>query len=124
MIQDVKFGEYGKITFIEGLPMCHICGKTFNKLGAHSWNAHKIPTSEYRDMFGICKNTKMMSVGSRETAKSKWEENKEQQLINLNKGFDKRYVLGDERVTKKRKLCKEHYDKLINAAALMRNKKI
>lgn len=111
MVEDVKFGEYGKITFICGMPMCHICGKTFNKLGAHSWMVHQILTKDYREMFGLCNNTRLMCDESIETARLNWEANKDKQVINLNKGIETRWIKGDERIIGKRKLCKEHLDK-------------
>lgn len=46
--------HYGEIQYdVNGNPICHICGKSFPKLGAHIWNGHKMRTREYCQIFGL-----------------------------------------------------------------------
>ena len=124
MEQDVKYGEYGKVTFINGWPQCHICGKTFKKLGAHSWKYHHIPTKSYREMFGICKKTRLICDESIELCRERNLENREVNLANLDAGKNKRYTKGDVRFTKKRKICKEHHDILTNLCVAMLKQRV
>lgn len=52
----------GEVHFTpEGLPICHICGKAYSKLGNHIAFAHHITTREYKEQFGLCYNTKLTS---------------------------------------------------------------
>lgn len=46
--------HYGEIQYdVNGDPICHICGKSFSKLGAHIWNGHKMRTHDYCKTFGL-----------------------------------------------------------------------
>lgn len=46
--------HYGEIQYdVNGDPVCHICGKSFPKLGAHIWNGHHIRTRDYCEIFGL-----------------------------------------------------------------------
>lgn len=61
--------HYGEIQYdVNGNPICHICGKSFPKLGAHIWNGHKMRTREYCQIFGlnvgkgICSNEYAMKM--------------------------------------------------------------
>lgn len=46
--------HYGEIQYdVNGDPICHICGKSFPKLGAHIWNGHHIKTRDYCEIFGL-----------------------------------------------------------------------
>lgn len=46
--------HYGEIQYdVNGDPICHICGKSFPKLGAHIWNGHRIKTRDYFEICGI-----------------------------------------------------------------------
>lgn len=46
--------HYGEVQYdVNGNPICHICGKSFPKLGAHIWNGHRIKMREYCEIFGL-----------------------------------------------------------------------
>lgn len=46
--------HYGEIQYdVNGNPICHICGKSFAKLGAHIWNGHRIKMYDYCKLFGL-----------------------------------------------------------------------
>lgn len=51
----------GEIKRIKGKVVCHICGKTYDKLGAHVYHAHKMSTLEYKKQFGLNKNADLTS---------------------------------------------------------------
>jgi hypothetical protein len=94
-----NYGEYGKLTYKDGLVMCHICGKLFKKLGAHSYNAHKIKAKDYKIMFGLMSKRSLMCQESIELARQKNTENWNTIKDNLLKdGKEYRFVKGDERI--------------------------
>ena len=37
----------------EGRPICHICGRAFDKLGQHVYNRHDMSADEYKEKFGL-----------------------------------------------------------------------
>lgn len=41
-----------------GYVVCHICGKAYKKLGAHTYQMHDLLIKEYKELFGLCNNTK------------------------------------------------------------------
>ena len=44
----------GEINYSEeGKPICHICGKAYNKLLTHVYYAHKMGEKEYKKEFGL-----------------------------------------------------------------------
>lgn len=42
----------------DGRPICHICGKSFKKLGAHTVQNHGLTIDEYKQEFGLCANAR------------------------------------------------------------------
>lgn len=49
----------GTIIYDEhGKPICHICGKTFVRLGSHIKESHGMTVAEYKERFGLCNRTK------------------------------------------------------------------
>lgn len=60
--------SYGKMSYVEdihskqySMPICHICGKAFNKLQQHIYYTHKMLKNEYCDRFGIDHKVTMTS---------------------------------------------------------------
>lgn len=49
--------------------ICELCEKSFKKLGSHLVNKHKILTVEYRKMYWLDMNTKLMCKESIELAR-------------------------------------------------------
>ena len=52
--------SYGSISYVGdinsnqyGMPICHICGKSFTKLQQHIWYQHNMTKNEYCDLFGL-----------------------------------------------------------------------
>lgn len=52
--------QYGVMSYVEdedskqySMPICHICGKAFNKLQQHIYYAHNMLKNEYCDKFGL-----------------------------------------------------------------------
>lgn len=49
----------GTITYDEhGKPICHICGKSFVRLGSHIKESHGMTVAEYKERFGLCNRTR------------------------------------------------------------------
>jgi hypothetical protein len=53
---------------------CHICGKLFGHLGFHVKTGHKITSKEYREKFGLAKDTSLTSKVTREKLLAKYLE--------------------------------------------------
>lgn len=51
---------------VEGKIICHICGRSYNKLGAHIIQKHKITADKYREMFELNRNQSLTSEPLRE----------------------------------------------------------
>lgn len=43
----------GEITYIDGKPVCHICGKSFHRLMTHVRQKHNLTALEYKKEFGL-----------------------------------------------------------------------
>lgn len=57
-----KLPPIGRIVFDkQGKLICHICGKSYKKLGSHAIQAHGLTASEYRKEFGLCANCRLTS---------------------------------------------------------------
>ena len=58
--------EYGSLARVQDenhkqyqMPICHICGKAFEKLQQHIWYAHHLSKNDYCDMFGLDRKINM-----------------------------------------------------------------
>lgn len=58
-----------------GFPICHICGRSFKKLGAHIYNKHGITRREYCKQFGLDLDRGLCSAELREHLREKNAEN-------------------------------------------------
>lgn len=66
------FGEVGKVSYdCEGKPICHICGKSFNRLMRHVNCAHNMTAREYKDEFGLIMGKGICSEKSRKKVSTK-----------------------------------------------------
>lgn len=61
--------EYGKMSYVEdignkqyGMPICHICGKAFDKLQQHIWYVHCITKRDYCVQFGLDNKVRLTSL--------------------------------------------------------------
>lgn len=51
--------EAGKVEHDEsGKVICHICGRSYNRLGSHVKESHNMSIEEYKEKFGLCRRTK------------------------------------------------------------------
>lgn len=41
-----------------GYVICHICGRSYKRLGSHIRESHNMKISEYKEKFGLCNATK------------------------------------------------------------------
>jgi hypothetical protein len=52
--KEVNHPYFGEVKYDDkGLPLCHICGKSFRKLLNHVWQKHGIYEKEYKLTFGL-----------------------------------------------------------------------
>lgn len=42
----------------EGKVICHICGRSYTRLGSHAKESHGMTIAEYKEMFGLCSSSK------------------------------------------------------------------
>lgn len=51
--------EAGRIEFDEsGKVICHICGRSFKRLGSHARESHNMTIDEYKEKFGLCRTSR------------------------------------------------------------------
>lgn len=41
-----------------GKVICHICGRSFQRLGSHVTESHSMTIEEYKEKFGLCRNAR------------------------------------------------------------------
>lgn len=68
--------EYGEVGYSpEGKPICHICGKAYDKLMIHVYQIHGMSHDEYKKEFGLDLGKGLMSEESKELARKRVFEN-------------------------------------------------
>lgn len=65
------FGYYGAVMVTQdGAEIqCHSCGETFSHLGTHIWQAHEMNAREYKEKFGLARETALVSEKQRQALK-------------------------------------------------------
>lgn len=54
-----RLPQYATIQYDDrGYVICHICGRSYKRLGSHVKESHQISIAEYKEEFGICNKTK------------------------------------------------------------------
>lgn len=48
---------------IQGKVICHICGRSYTRLGSHIRESHNMTISEYKEQFGLCSNARTTESG-------------------------------------------------------------
>lgn len=67
-----KLPKIGELEYMDdGRIICHLCGNSYHKLGAHIFNTHHLTTSNYKQQFGLNKNTKLTSIEYQTRMRSK-----------------------------------------------------
>ena len=102
---------YGKIEYNEeGLPKCEICGLHFSRVGAHSYQKHKVTAKEYKIMFGLDVGRGICSHESSDLSKEIVYKNYEKVVsVNLtNKGISTRFKKGHKGRTKDKVSAQTH----------------
>ena len=70
------FGFLGKANFDEsGLIICHICGKSFDRLPMHLRQSHGLSTYDYKEAFGLNICTGLISLQQKELMRKYSKEN-------------------------------------------------
>lgn len=90
---------YGEIAYSpDGKPICHICGKAYNKPLAHAWQIHGITEKEYKKEFGLDVTVGILSEESRALARKRVYENYDVAIAEnlLKKGKNTRFKKGSQ----------------------------
>lgn len=83
----------------DGKVICHICGKSFVKLGNHIHEVHKMTIKEYKEEFGLCANARTTDDNyNKKMRKLAYEHNMDKQLRIAGKST--RFKKGDVRARK------------------------
>ena len=91
--------NYGEIIKTpDGRLVCHICGKAYNKLGAHVVQKHKITSYDYKKIFGLNVSIGLISDNHREHLHDMAIKNYDVVVKEnlLKKGVNTRYVIGSK----------------------------
>lgn len=69
---EIKYDSEGKV-------ICHICGRSYTRLGSHIKESHGMTIEEYKEAFGLCRRTKTTesvysSLMSKSALKNKMDE--------------------------------------------------
>lgn len=86
----------------EDRPICHICGRAFNKLGQHVFNRHGMSADEYKELFELNRNVGLTSNKTKEKLQQAVKDNYDQVVVaNLvNKGKHTRFNKNNKGRTK------------------------
>ena len=98
-----KLPEYGEVTYSpDNKPICHICGKAFNKILSHARQVHKVSAREYKETYGLDVKKGIMSPKSTSLARQRVYENYDVSIENnlLDRGKKSRYKEGHKGRTK------------------------
>ncbi len=94
---------YGRVEYDENdKPICDICGLSFNKLGSHVRQSHRMTAREYKELFGLDLIKGIMSPRSTALAKRKLQENYDQCVTSnlIQGGANTRFEVGSKGRTK------------------------
>lgn len=50
-----------------GFVICHICGRSYKRLGSHAKESHGLTIHEYKLAFGLCENARTTEAGYSDT---------------------------------------------------------
>ena len=91
--------SYGQVEYTdEGLPICELCGKAFDRVIAHVRQKHKVTARDYKQQFGldvkkgIC--SKESALKSREAVAENYDKVVRHNLVE--KGATSRFELGSD----------------------------
>lgn len=90
---------YKKVRYDEDwLVICELCWGSYNKLGCHIRLKHNILTRDYRKMFWLDNNARLMSKASIELARKRNRENYDKVVVQnlIKKGVNTRYYIWHE----------------------------
>ena len=90
--------EYGDVSYDpDGKPICHICGKAYDKLLAHVWQVHKLSAYDYKIEFGLDVGKGIMSKESTELARKRVYENFDASVVKplIEGGKKTRFKVGE-----------------------------
>lgn len=78
-----------------GLLICHICGRSYRRLGSHVKESHQLTIAAYKELFGLCKSAKTTEDSYSKTMSNyAYKYNMPDQLMTT--GKDTRFQKGDK----------------------------
>ena len=88
----------------DGRPICHVCGRAFDKLGQHVYNRHDMTADEYKEKFGLDRRVGLTSDKTKkklqEAVKDNYSVVVEKNL--LNNGVKTRFEKNNKHRTKEK----------------------
>lgn len=82
-----------------GFVVCHICGRAYKRLGSHIRESHGMTIAEYKEMFGLCSNSRTTEHEYSELMRRHAIENNMPEQL-LAAGFNTRIKTGETRLRK------------------------
>lgn len=69
-----------------GYPICHVCGKSYRRIGSHCKEKHGMTIAEYKKQFGLCASCKTTEDSYSATmSKHAYDNNMDKQLLECGK---------------------------------------
>lgn len=82
-----------------GYVICHICGRSYRRLGSHVRESHSMTVEKYKEMFGLCRRSKTTEKMYSETMHNYSYENDMPQRLKIS-GASTRIQTGDTAMRK------------------------
>lgn len=77
------FGRYGILDVVDGLLICHECGRGWKQLATHLKGAHGILADEYRRAHGLALTERLVAPSVRKKMSESWDRNAALHLASL-----------------------------------------
>lgn len=87
----------------QGKVICHICGKSFVRLGSHVKESHGLTIAEYKERFGLCHSARTTEKSYSDIMRRHAKENGMDQQL-LESGKSTRIQKGDTHLRKGKKV--------------------
>ena len=87
-----------------GKVICHICGRSYTRLGSHARESHNMTIDEYKHEFGLCKRAKTTEMRYSELMSNYAKENNMDERI-LILGQATRIKKGENHMRKDKEVC-------------------
>jgi NMD protein affecting ribosome stability and mRNA decay len=97
--------EPGRIEYdATGKVICHICGRSYARLGSHVKESHDMTIESYKEQFGLCKRTKTTEMNYSKMMHNYAKQNKMDNML-LDVGVSTRIKKGENDKRKGKQVC-------------------